>query len=1387
MKLRSWAIVSFMLLVALGSALYEIKLYLEQKRHLEALVVQAVSPYVKGSFSVGTVRFGFFSAHLKNVSISLPAQALAISVDDFTLKLSPLRFIRTGFSVPRSVENIILVRPLLEYSLAPAAARDPATRAPPAAPGARGRSFGLQKLGIEYLLIKDGRLLLKDRTGASMILGEDLAGRMWDTETELLYELSGKLGATQKNLFVNGAVSWIGAKHRLSLRLRTAEIRRPISLKGGRLSSGVLSGALEFAFPDEFSLARLEGNGWIRIERGTCRIDRLERPLDSITLSLTLNTNRCLLDSLRLVYSCARVKATGRWNIALIDSLDRFDFECAPLCFDSVALPISNGVRKAITGRGWLTGTYFRLRGSDPFLSLCGGGIAAGGVPLTGFTAGVRLQKKLYTVDSLRLLSPGLNLGARGIIDNSSSPVGYSFACSGTVDSLSVLSPGLSGSARLSGTLQGLGQQANGDFTLSSPKVAAAKMPLGKVSLTVRVRDTAVSYSALGEDPDLSFVSRGRISGPFSAAPAARCTVSAVAGANHPLAAFLPSPDSLRMSALIDGWITAWSGHLCAAVYSRTVSGGLNAVVDRTADTAAPLVWNLQGQGLKMNKTPLACSGSGRLYRDSLAIDSLVLLDRTVTSGKIILTDPPQVNAVSRYRCPIRSLLELAGQKTDTLVRGFVSGTVRCYGPIDKIETRADIRVRDACIAGFGAMETDAILSGTGKDFTVLPLVVRKDGQMVLNVDTIRTTPHLKVSGRFDDLDIRAIFGPILPEEVTVAGRMTGSFRSTPQGLPIVLSFSSPAVTCNRWRIDSVVAAATIGPAGIGITELRAADGSRSQLTGMGYFPLAFFQGKEFGARDTLVIDLKVKGDLLRSLHHNLSEAVDGSGRGTVHFSLSGQPDNWQVREASLVIPRGKLLLQPYVPGDINNFSCVLSIMDSSRVSCVVSGNVRKRSFRFFSTHAVPAGYEPIVIGPLNFGILQIETPQKGLDIHLPGLMESGETGDLEPAGRKALRYFSIAGPIQRPTLAGTLMLRDVEFTYPMLKTGGNGNAGHKAGNEDPDTTDAKSRNPLSFVRWELDIKAANRKVLYFRNISSKNTRFMRFLEGYIDQGSSVLKIRGCDIEKNLKISGTIHSYHGAVYYGKTFDRNFQTDLEFVPQKNADNSGYDNLPILSGSVEAFADSSRFDRIKLTALVQDPKTGALSEKGRLSGKKLNVIFHLSADFEELPGESEREFYRQAGLQFSTLGGAGRFMSDFGEQYLHRFFLQRIERKLAKTMGLDVINIETSIASNYFNRFYNRQNDGLLLQADYLALANVGLTVGRYFFRDNLFVKARGGFLPVDTALTPQYSLGLEFQPTQYLFLDFDYGVYKGDIAIEHNPSLNLQLRLPITGLRRLFNF
>jgi hypothetical protein len=404
--------------------------------------------------------------------------------------------------------------------------------------------------------------------------------------------------------------------------------------------------------------------------------------------------------------------------------------------------------------------------------------------------------------------------------------------------------------------------------------------------------------------------------------------------------------------------------------------------------------------------------------------------------------------------------------------------------------------------------------------------------------------------------------------------------------------------------------------------------------------------------------------------------------------------------------------------------------------------------------------------------MLQVKTPDKGIDIHLPGFMPVGELGDIEFLGKNPFSSFTLSGPLDALRITGTWVLRDLDFTFPFLNT-----------NEMPWDFD-----PFPYITWDLDLKPGNRRVLYFWDLSGKRRRILRFLEGYLDP-TSIVKVRGRDLDYSFRIYGLIRSLKGALYYGKTFDRNFDVGVDFAPVKYKSNRGYYNLTIIWGSAEALSDSSRINRIKVTCMVHNPITNAVSEKGRLvEGKTLNVSFQLSNDFEGLPGESEHEFYRQAGLQFTSLSGAGGLVSDFGEQFFHRYLLQRWERKLAKKLGVDVINIESSITSNYFNKLYSRQFEGLWDQDDYLALANVGITVGRYFFHDYLFLKARGELVPIDTTLLkPQYSVGMEFQPNRYLIMDFNYGVYKGEEHLEHDPRVMMQLTLPMSRIRKLLKF
>ena len=1247
-----------------------------------------------------------------------------------------------------------------------------------------------RQIGLEYLFVKNGVIRLRDKQDHVTVFGEQLQGRMWDNDAALSFNLTGKLGATRKNLFASGRISWHGEKHRLSLKLDMAEIHHPLVFKEVAITGGALTGALEFLFPDTVSFSNIESNGWIRIDHGTCRIGSMKKPFNSVNLRLSVSGTRVTIDSLSLQHSCARFHANGAWDIAGIAPSDRIDFQWRDIWLDSLGLSSVRNICRVV-GPGWMIGTFERGKGSDAVLSINCGGVTIWGTPLLRMFTHVKFQHGQFEFDSLSLYSPACAIAGSGIVDYSKEPLAYSFQGSGTVDSLADIQSWCNGKIRFSGVLNGIGDDQSGQCFIQGKNIRISGVSLGSVAATAQIKGDSGTFSLHNQELGCFINAGGIIHRFFKNNTIATCSLSVNVRSNSPFfsgtLAHYPLPDSLKIKTLFLGWSDTFNMQTKVNAYGTKIKGGILFSCNRTSTKIhAPVVWKLEQRDLVIGGAPSTCNGEGRIYTDSLTVDSLTVLDSAAISGKILLNKPSRIEAGCNFNVALKDLLGLVAKSGDVVESGRAYGVVRLSGNIDKIETQAEVHMNDVKVGGIGMLQTDATITGSGGAFTVLPVVLRKDGHIIVAIDTIKNAPHLRLSGKFENMDMRAVFGTLLPEESAVDGKINGVFHSSEDGFPITMNIASPKITFNEWQFDSVKINASLDSAGIRIRSVHACDGPRTVVKSNGFVPMSFIRGEE-NDRDTLAVSVSVKGDLIATLHQNVSSIIDGSGQGSLTLLINGQPENWHVREGSLLIPQGILLLKPYLRNPVTDFSCTMTINDSSTVATNMSGMAGKHSVRIFSAHEIPQGYEPIKIGPLDFGVIQIETPQQGLDIHLPGFIEKGETGNLEPTGKSPFRYFTLAGPANNLTVVGILLLRDLEFTYPLLE--GRESSGSAAPARGISSLPSSNPSITSLIRWEMDIKPADRKVMYYRDISGNNTRLVRFFEAYIEQGISILHLRGSDNDNSFKISGLIKSYHGAVYYGKTFDRNLEVGLEFVPQKKNNAPGYDNRPILWGSAEAYSDTSRFDRIKLTALVQDPNTGTLSERGRLMKGKFNVIFHLSSEFEELPGESEREFYRQAGVQFTTLGSAGKFMSDLGEQNLNRILLQRFERKLAKTIGLNVITIETSIASNYFTRLYTRQfdNQAMLMQADYLALANAGITVGRYFFRDNLFIKASGGLLPLDTALTPQYSFGLEFQPTRYLFMDFDYGFYKKDLAIERNPRVNLQLRLPISGLRNLLDF
>ncbi|MBN1758163.1 MAG: hypothetical protein JW863_07595, partial [Chitinispirillaceae bacterium] len=835
----------------------------------------------------------------------------------------------------------------------------------------------------------------------------------------------------------------------------------------------------------------------------------------------------------------------------------------------------------------------------------------------------------------------------------------------------------------------------------------------------------------------------------------------------------MPTIDSIHLKAEASGWIGGFTASAKVRVAAEDFSGTLNADIDRSPQDTGALIWNLTTEYAEYLKTPISFSGKGRLIDSCMYIDYLSAYNGAIRGKARIFhtVEPPVIQAEIDYFLSLADLLELIQVKTSGAVSGILQGSTTVAGPFDALVTRSGLTLRNAGMDNLTGFFTAIDVESHGSAVTVLPAGVFRNNFKLLSIDTLTYADGtFRCNADFTGLTPQMIADERLPDDITISTRVSGEIHSTGSGFPLEFNLTTPTLQIDTIRLDSIKCTGTITPKGISIARLQFRDGNRTEGTARGSLPWGLL-GKTAGDDDTLFGEVRLKGDLLATIEKNAPSPIGGHGQANVDMGFFVTGGNWTFTRGDITLPRGVLTVRPFVLDDVKNFTFHMSIDSNATVHTDMNGTIKRKPIRIFSTHTLPDGYEPLMIGPLNLGAFQVETPKKGVDLHLPGFMAMRERGDIEFQGRGPFRYFTLSGPLDRLKITGTWILRDLEFTFPLL----------------PFKEMSWDFDPFPYVTWEMDLKPGNRNAMYFWDLASKRGRILRFVEGYLDL-SSHIRVRGRDLDKTFRIYGAIRSYKGAVYYGRVFDRNFNVGVEFNPQKPEKNAPYDIMPILWGSAEAFADTSRFDRIKLTCMVVDPVTGAISERARLADQPTpNITFHLSSDFDELPGESEREYYRQAGITFSTISGAGSAVSNFGEQLFHRYLLQRWERKLARKLGLDVMNIESSIVSNYFSKLYSRQFDGWLNDDDYLALANVGVTVGRYFFRDFLLVKARGELIPVDMNLTPEYSIGFEFQPSQYLTMDLNYGFHMSDAAIQHSPLLMMQLRLPITRLRNLLHF
>jgi hypothetical protein len=1373
MRPRKWVLALFFVCLTLFAALYLVKKRLEKNRDLENLLIQSISPFIKGSINVGRIRLGFFSAHLYDVSLSVPLESFLVKIHHIKVGFSFRELVVFKGDISKAINRIIFIDPEILYSIA--SRKTISDGDPVHSSHSGGEAVGVpEELPVPYIIIKNAKILLVDRVNDTICIGQKLQGTLTDHGSYTNVTLAGRSGSDKENFYTDGNIGWKSGVHSINVSIKNAQIEKPVAFENGIITNGTLDVKLSVVFSDTLSLGNVRTSGQLAIRDGTIIMEQLPVPLESVSLHLSASGNTWNIDKLTARYKKADVEANGFWSTADTPSL-QLDFLCSGINLDSLFQGSAMMTNTRIGGEGWITGAIRMHDSITPVaVEIRGEGFDVGDFKNLRFSGEFNIDRsfKDVTVDSLIVKDDNICLNAEGHV---SLDTPYVFDCiiNGNADTLPEID-GLSGnSIQIKGRMWGTSLEPRINVHLAGSNIRVNDIFLGDQTVTVESNKSLLKINLKSHD---GIVVNTEVSAPFSGAPFAKMHVNAQSSSiksilkrNHCIAEI----DSGYFDALFQGWKDDFEAEFSTAVKTKTVNGDFIGMVRKYKQDTNFVHWKCNRKTLKIDGIDIDMAAAGSFCKDSMVIDTLSIAGGIHGAGTLLFTTNPfEMEVNCNISFPMEKLLALKPQWASADLTGNLSGHTRISGTVNDPHIRSEVRIRDLGSSNFNDVETDAIITWSSGELCVLPFVLRKNNRILASFDTVNSVnSQFSLSGEFENIDLQSIVAPLLPKDIHVDSRISGIIASTGTGFPLVVKCSSPSVVCNKWKIDSLYLAASCDQKGIHVRSLKAQDGQLMHVSGSGFIPWSLL-GNNLDEADTIRARIDADGDFLAFMAKNVESPIAGYGPGTANISFVSTPGSIKFTEGAITVPKGVLTLRPIVLDDIKNFSFSMNVDSMLNVHTYLTGKVKRRRITISSTHRIPDGFSPFEIGPFNFGMIEVKTPDKGIDIHLPGLMPVGELGDIEFKGKDKLEHFTLSGPLDRPKISGTWLARDLDFTFPFLNT-----------NEIPWDFD-----PFPYFTWDFDVKPGNRRVLYFWDLGGKRRRIMRFLEGYIDP-TSIFKVRGRDIDNTFSLHGQIRSFKGALYYGKTFDRNFDAGLEFVPIKLHSNRGYDNMPILWGSVEALSDTSRLNRIKVTCMIHDPATNGVSEKGRLvEGKSLNVSFQLSNDFEGQPGESEREFFRQAGLSFSSLGGAGELVSDFGEQFFHRYLLQRWERKLAKKIGVDVINIESSITSNYFNKLYSRQFEGLVDQDDYLALANLGITVGRYFFHDYLFFKARGELIPIDTLfITPEYSVGMEFQPNRFFIMDFNYGVHKGDDRLEHDPRVMLQLTLPMTRIRKLLKF
>ncbi|MBD3368166.1 MAG: hypothetical protein GF405_08370 [Candidatus Eisenbacteria bacterium] len=1303
MRHRRWVIFVILVLILLPPmAVVSVRVASERPGFREAVLAR-ILPESGAELSVGDLSLGLASLTMSDIVVDLGERG-SLRVPRASVDVSIQKLLTSGFDVRRAVSSILIDSPRAELVID---AGDADSTAP--APSPRE----LDELIPDYVAVSDGELRLSSRSGGTLLLSSFDALASRDASGDVTGSFSGSLLGGKGNLtgdIVSGAAGLT-----VTLSVDEAALRPGLPLPRGMVldvTDGVATVRASAAVDTSgFDLA-VSGT----LEEGLLEFERPEARLTGVSAEASYRSDTLTVGRFDGDLDGTAVALRGKADVA------RGRFAGFKVELDGVAIDrlLTLAGAESLEVRGVADATVvldgpFDDAGAAAVVRRARG--RARGVAFSELRAELAFRDGVLTVRELTSAALGGNLMLSGTADLDAGEVSLTGGAFG-VDARELAE--LVGDVEADGSvdvrdlfaryeggrLEGEALVAWGDLRVGElrPGAGAGGVVLADellaATLESRSGDWRVTAEVefVGAEPNVALSAALENFAVDSLAP----LPPALSGTVLDGEAGLRGPaDSLVLSGTLRA-LSPWF----AADIDLDGEADLAGAERRLAAAFAAVPFEIRGFETEL-RGRLEINGDGGLGGWA-TVDRLGRVEAEVGPGPGRTLSAGLV--VSEARLEDVFAVATGGVPPPGLA-GFVFVSASASGTLERPVVTGQLEIADAVVGAVGDLSASGEVAIEGDSLRIEGLTVREGGNVFLRGagSAVADGPlSFSIAGE-------GVPGQLLRGTERTRFDATVGIGGTTSDPTVDARLESEGGTFLGIPFDDLVARVTGARGTLTLDPLALERRNAYRLSAEGNMPLELLGEGEGDGEATL--DITVDGDPIALLVEASGLGTSHGGRGSLHASLVGEPDEMVVANAE-VDATATLVRPSEIIEELRDVSLELEIVDGAVVDGSVSGTIDGRTGTLESVRRrVVDGriLPPLDIGGVDAGVLALGT-DGGVRVNIPGLMTEGEYGRLDVAGPAGGDHFYFTGPGSRATLLGQVEFSDLSFIYPF---------------EDDDGDEDGGTNPIMDAEWAITMRAG-RNVWYRRADADVK----------VEEGGS-LEFRGSPDGGTLCVRGRLESTRGTVTY---LNRDFDLRTAFV-----------DFPFFCEPPRFFVEAeTRVEDGTTVTLTMDSYEPALTFAG--TGATLDEsAITLASDAPEDDSEEEILSRLQYGMGFALLEGEEQAALErrqaldvVGGQLSMRVvrpILAPVETRIRRNLNLDLVRIDVDFVEHFLSQLdLWRAQEG---SAQYLPfLVRSRITLGKYLSRDWLmsYVGTTRAYQDdvAEQSLGLRHELGIEYE-------------------------------------------